>query len=146
MLCFSVVQNKKSSFSFLGQLVFSPVFHYAELHLGLEGTLYILTAVVGSGILFGYLFKPLNNNDDDDKQEHINNNLGQVNLAFTINDIEKVNFKSKVKQDVLDEENEKDEPFYIEYLGLFNNLPMMMLMLSHLLMHLGDTNNKIIVI
>ena len=36
---------------------------------------------------------------------------------------------------------DKEEPFYIEYLELFKNLPMMMLMLSHLLMHLG--NNEI---
>ena len=115
------------SLYFTGQLIFSPVFHFAELHLGLAGTLFILAAVVSSGIIFGFLFKPL---EDDVKDD--NNFIGNVNLAFEKN----ITYETVDPIHVAEVEENRGESFSESYL-LFRSLPMMVLMTSHFFMHLG---------
>ena len=115
------------SLYFTGQLIFSPVFHFAELHLGLAGTLFILAAVVSSGIIFGFFFKPL----EDDVKDN-NNFIGNVNLAFEKNLAE----ETVDPKHVAEVEENRGKSFSESYL-LFRSLPMMVLMTSHFFMHLG---------
>ena len=113
---------------FTGQLIFSPVFHYAELHLGLAGTLFILAAVVSSGIIFGFFFKPLEDDGNDN-----NNYIGNVNLAFE----KDISDETMGPKDVAEVEENLEESFSKSYLQILRSLPMMILMTSHLFMHLG---------
>ena len=92
------------------------MFHYAQLHFDLEGTLYILAAVVSLGIIFGCLFKPLN---EDYKKE-----------------------KSGDSNEIIrkDQKSESERCFG-SHLIIFKSPPMVLVMLCHLLMHLGNVTN-----
>ena len=100
------------------------MFHYAELHLGLEGTLYILSAVIASGILFGSFFLPLKQ-----KPEDLN---GNKTVSFSheteVNEPHKLSTKAK---------DEEEETTLKDYFKSLQSVPMCLLMLSHLLMHFG---------
>ena len=93
------------------------MFHYAELHVGLEGTLYILSAVLTSGILFGALFFSLNYDED------VNSN--NIRSPDDHNNNEK------------DLNEDEDYSSLKSYFNAVNSLPMILLMISHLFIHFG---------
>ena len=127
---------KQLTFITSGELIFSPVFHYSELHLGLEGTLYILAAVVSSGAIFGLLFKPL-----DDHKEHKSEDMnGNTNQAFDLGLYDEAVIKDQ-KSESQEEFEDEIESCMEAHLIIFKSLPMVLVMLSHLLMHLGNINS-----
>ena len=108
------------------------MFHYAELHLGLEGTLYILAGVVASGIIFGYLFKPLK--QDKEVENNVDNN-GNINKGFTVDKTDSV-FGQELKPEKIKEEETNDD--LASQFVVFKSIPMVLLMISHFLMHFGE--------
>ena len=95
-------------------MVFSPIFHYSELHLGLEGTLYILAGLMATGVVFGWLFFPLEDEDE--------------------------NGNKKVPEQKEADDDTLEDAFSClkSHMAIFRSLPMVLVLLSHLLMHLGQ--------
>ena len=113
----------------LGQLVFSPVFHHAELHLGLEGTLYLLAGLVATGAWAGYLFKPLRQEEEGEAKDQ----NGNDNKAFSWEPSD----LSPVKE-VEISQIESEKPFLWSVREVLKSAPIMIVMASHILMHFGE--------
>ena len=118
----------------LGQLVFSPLFHHAELHLGLEGTLYLLAGLVTTGAGAGYFFKTLKH---DEEEEETRDQNGNDNKGFRWEESDpdpRESGSSKVDPEVI----ETEKHFLASVLETLKSAPIMIVMASHLLMHFGD--------
>ena len=97
--------------------------------------MYILSAVVSLGIFFGCLFKPLEEKCTEDKTGDLN---GNINKAFDLGLYDEVILKDQISESqVVLEDN--IETCMESHLSIFKSLPMILVMLSHLLMHLGST-------
>ena len=96
--------------------MFSPIFHYSELHLGLEGTLYILAGLMATGVVFGWLFFPLEAASEDE------------------------NGNKKVPEQKEADDDTLEDAFSClkSHMAIFRSVPMVLVLLSHLLMHLGQ--------
>ena len=116
----------------LGQLVFSPVFHHAELHLGLEGTLYLLAGLVTTGAGAGYLFKPLTQEEEENEDQN-----GNDNKAFSWEPSDVGLAEGPVKEEEIGEK-EGEKAFLWSVLEVIKSGPIMIVMASHLLMHFGE--------
>ena len=95
--------------------MFSPIFHYSELHLGLEGTLYILAGLMATGIVFGWLFFPLEAGGED----------------------ENGNKKTPEQKETDGDALEDAFSCLKSHVSIFRSVPMVLVLLSPLLMHLG---------
>ena len=85
------------------------------------------------GIIFGCLFKPLKEECNADQTGDLN---GNINKAFDLGLYDEVSLKDQISesQEVLEDDIESCMG---AHLSIFKSLPMVMVMLSHLLMHLG---------
>ena len=128
-----------SAGSGLGQLVFSPVFHHAELRLGLKGTLYLLAGLVATGAGAGYLFKPLRQGDEgeDSEEGEARDQNGNDNKAFSWEPTDLSIGEGAVKV-VEISEKETEKPFLWSVMEVLKSAPIMIVMASHILMHFGE--------
>ena len=95
--------------------------------------MYILSAAVSLGIFFGCLFKPLGEICTEDKTGDLN---GNINKAFDLGLYDEVILKDQISESQVVLENDI-ETCMGSHLSIFKSLPMILVMLSHLLMHLG---------
>ena len=127
----------------LGQLVFSPVFHHAELHLGLEGTLYLLAGLVATGAGAAYLFKPLRQGDEGGEARDQNGNDNKAfsweptDLSLGEGAVKEVEISEK-ELEISEKETEKEKPFLWSVVEVLKSAPIMIVMASHILMHFGE--------
>lgn len=95
--------------------------------------MYILAAVVSSGIIFGCLFKPLKTENKREKTKDLNENINKAfDLGLDNKDIPDAQ-KSESKEDLVDD----IKSYMGAHLSIFKSLPMALVMVSHLLLNLG---------
>ena len=116
----------------LGQLVFSPVFHHAELQLGLEGTLYLLAGLVATGAGAGYLFKPLRQEEEEGRDQN-----GNDNGAFSWEPTDLRHGEEAVKELEMSEKPGEKAVLW-STIEVLKSAPIMIVMASHILMHFGE--------
>ena len=122
----------------LGQLVFSPVFHHAELQLGLEGTLFLLAGLVTTGAVAGYFFKPLRQGEGEGEGEGEGRDQnGNDNKAFTWEPADLGLGEGAVKEIEM-REKPGEKAFLRSTIEVLQSAPVMIVMASHILMHFGE--------
>ena len=88
---------------------------------------------MSSGIIFGCLFKPLKEDNKVKKSGDLN---GNINMAFDLGLYDEVILKDQ-KSESRDVFEDNIESCMGAHLSIFKSLPMFLVMLSHLLLHLG---------
>ena len=88
---------------------------------------------MSSGIIFGCLFKPLKEDSKVEKSGDLN---GNINMAFDLGLYDEVILKDQ-KSGSRDVFEDNIESCMGAHLSIFKSLPMVLVMLSHLLLHLG---------
>ena len=120
-----------------GQFVMAPAIHIVQEQLGLEGTFYTLGGVVSTAVIFGLIYKLPSNHS---------RGKGCDNLAFQFEEETKRNGntglkQNKTKTERINTEKEEDtenlQNLKESFIVVFQSPAMVLLLLSHFLLHLG---------
>jgi len=137
-----------------GQFVLAPLLHLATEHLGLTGTLYCLSATVAAAVFFALLYRLPSNEKEIERIEGrfrgIDNltfqyQLEQAKLGFDQRKLcacegerEMKESTKATKADCAEETDVVKKAFSLKlYTSVLSSPPMLLLLLSHFLLHLG---------
>jgi len=136
-----------------GQFVLAPLIHLATEHLGLTGTLYCLSATVAAAVFFALLYRLPTNDKDSKEIEGIFRGVDNMAFQYEVEQQVKHGQNTCGKESEMKEKCKKTKEGTMEhsavetdvakksslkmYTSVLSSPAMLLLLLSHFLLHLG---------